>query len=137
MTNKYIGKYCRRCKSNTRKNDNKINLRSESFFEGMRIPLNILYFLIYNCFLNLYSINSTYQEMLKFSEFIKINNITQNLIIKIFRQIRQKKSILSLFMVHNLVRLRTSRRWKGKNRDRWEQNYWKRKFCYFVVRPYW
>ena len=84
----YIDKYCWRCKSNTQKHDNKINIRTESLFEGMRLPLNALYFLIYHCFLNHYSINNSYKEMLKFSEHLKINNISQNLIIKIFREIR-------------------------------------------------
>ena len=63
----YIDKYCWRCKSNAPKHDNKINIRTESLFEGLRIPLNGLYFLIYHCFLNNYSKNKSYQEMLKFS----------------------------------------------------------------------
>ena len=84
----YIDKYCWRCKSNTQKHDNKINIRTESLFEGMRLPLNALYFLIYHWFLNHYSINNSYKEILKFPEHLKINNISQNLIIKIFREIR-------------------------------------------------
>ena len=75
----YIDKYCWRCKSNAPKHDNKINIRTEFLFEGMRIPLNGLYFLIYHCFLNHDSINASYQEMLKFTEGIKINNISQKL----------------------------------------------------------
>ena len=35
----YIDKYCWRCKSNTQKHDNKINIRTETLFEGMRWAL--------------------------------------------------------------------------------------------------
>ena len=89
----YIDKYGWRCKSNAPKYYNTINIRTQFLFEGRRIPLNGLYFLIYHCLLNHQSINSSYQEMLKFCEGIKINNISQNLIIKIFREIRQKIKI--------------------------------------------
>ena len=85
-----IDKYCWRCKSNAPKHNNKINIRTESLFEGMRIPLNGLYFLIRHGFLNQYSKKVSYKEMLKFWECIKINSISQYLIIKIFRKIRQK-----------------------------------------------
>ena len=39
-----IDKYFWQCKSNAPKHDNKINIRTKSLFDGMRIPLNGLYF---------------------------------------------------------------------------------------------
>ena len=83
----YIDKYCWRCRSNGPLNDLKINIRVASFFDGIRIQLNGLYYLIYNCFLNKYSINKAYNEMLNFTKLLGITNISMHLIIKVFREV--------------------------------------------------
>ena len=85
----YIDKYCWRCRSNGSLHDMKINIRAESLFDGIRIQLNALYYLIYNCFLNQYSINKTYNEMLNFTKLLGIVNINMHLIIKVFREVRR------------------------------------------------
>ena len=85
----YIDKYCWRCRSNGPKHDIKINIRIGSFFESMRVPLNALYYLIYNCFLNQFSINRAYNEMVNFSNILETGTISQHLIIKIFREVRK------------------------------------------------
>ena len=79
----YIDKYCWRCRSNGPKHDIKINIKIGSFFESMRVPLNALYYLIYNCFLNQFSINRAYNEMVNFSNILETGTISQHLIIKI------------------------------------------------------
>ena len=65
----YIDKYCWRCHSNGALFDLKINIRTASFFNGIRIQLNVLYYLIYNCFVNQYSISKTYNEILNFTNY--------------------------------------------------------------------
>ena len=98
----YIDNYCWRCRVTSPKQDIRINIRDISVFEGMRIPLNGLYYLIYNCFLNQYTIGQSYNEILKFSDIMKIQNISQKLIIKIFRQLRQLiKLYYHKYWVHN------------------------------------
>ena len=57
-------------------------------FENIRVPLNALYYMIYQCFLNRYSINKTYIEMTNFAEIMTISKISKNLIIKIYRELR-------------------------------------------------
>ena len=56
-SNLYIDNYCWRCRSSNPKHDIRINIRAGSFYEGMKIPLNGLYYLINNCFINQYTIN--------------------------------------------------------------------------------
>ena len=77
--NLYIDKYCWRCRAFNPKYDIRINLRAESFYEGMRIPLNGLYYLIYNCFINQYTINRSYNEMEKFTNLMKMQKVSKKL----------------------------------------------------------
>ena len=88
--NLYIDKYCWRCRAFNPKYDIRINLRAESFYEGMRIPLNGLYYLIYNCFINQYTINRSYNEMEKFTNLMKMQKVSKKLIITIYRKLRKK-----------------------------------------------
>ena len=68
----------------------------------MRIPLNGLNYLIYNCFINQYTIKQSFNEILKFLDIMKMQNISQNLIIKIFRQLRQLiKVYYHKYLEHN------------------------------------
>ena len=77
--NLYIDKYCWRCRAFNPKYDIRINLRAESFYEGMRIPLNGLYYLINNCFINQYTINRSYNEMEKFTNLMKMQKVSKKL----------------------------------------------------------
>ena len=84
----YMDNYCWRCRSNAAKHDIRVNIRSESKFENIRVPLNFLYYMIYQCFLNSYSINKTYIEMTNFAEIMTISKISKNMILKIYRELR-------------------------------------------------
>ena len=89
-SNLYIDNYCWRCRSSNPKHDIRINIRAGSFYEGMRIPLNGLYYLINNCFINQYTINRSYHEMEKFTNLMKIQKVSKKLIITIYHKLRKK-----------------------------------------------
>lgn len=52
-----------RCRSKVGKHDVKINIRENSVFENINIPLPIIYFLILYCFTEKYSIDKSYIEI--------------------------------------------------------------------------
>ena len=45
-----IYKKIRRYTSTNQKNDKKINIRIDSIYEGLKVPLYILYFITFECF---------------------------------------------------------------------------------------
>lgn len=92
----YIDHYCWRCRSNAPKHDIRVNIRNDSKFENIRVPLNALYYMIYQCFLNRYSINKTYIEMKNFAEIMTISKISKKLDYKdILRTSQYYKKVFS------------------------------------------
>ena len=61
--NNYLDKRIWRCRSKALKQDIKINIRSNSIYENIKINLKIIYFITFYCFINNYSIESTLIEV--------------------------------------------------------------------------
>ena len=47
----YIDNYCFRCRSKSPIHDIKVNIRNNSIFSDIKIPINVIYNLLFNCFL--------------------------------------------------------------------------------------
>lgn len=68
----YIDKFIWRCRSKNHLHDIKKNIRTDySIIKGYKIPLNVLYYLTFKCFINNYSINKTYITNKYLCELIK------------------------------------------------------------------
>ena len=83
-----IDKYVWRCRSNNPNHDIKINLRAESQLEDCRYNIQIIYFLLFYCFTEKKSINSTLTESEEFAKKIGVTSITKQSIINFFAHIR-------------------------------------------------
>ena len=91
-----IDKYVWRCRRNNPNHDIKINLRAESKLEDCRLNIQIIYFLLFYCFTEKKSINSTLTESEEFAKKIGVTSITKQSIINFFAHIRNviKKNAL-------------------------------------------
>ena len=56
----YIERFCFRCRSKAPVHDIKVNLRNNSIFDEIKIPINVIYNLIFNCFIKNMSIQKAY-----------------------------------------------------------------------------
>lgn len=63
-----MDKYVWRCRGNAPKHDIKINIRRKSILDGLHINLQILYFIIFHCFVENKSLNETLCETEDFSK---------------------------------------------------------------------
>ena len=68
-----INDYIWRCRDHNPNQEVKINIRTQSFLEGLHINIQILYFVIFHCFVEAKSLND---NLIETNEFAKILNIT-------------------------------------------------------------
>ena len=73
------------------KYDNKCNIRYKSIFESMKSDIRLLYFILFNNFIETKSINQNYYNCREFSKQIKIENISKKAFSKFVNIIRLKK----------------------------------------------
>lgn len=69
-----------RCRSKNPKHDVKISIPVNSIFEGVKVKLNILYFLIFNCFTYNKSINKSYNDVKDLSQHLNESGMILNTI---------------------------------------------------------
>ena len=81
----YIDKFIFRCRSINPNHDIKLNLRKGTIFENIQIPINLIYYLVFTCFIDNISINKTEAKMNAFCKKLDISNISKTNIIKLFR----------------------------------------------------
>ena len=55
----YIDNYCFRCRSKSPNHEIKENIRKNSIFSEIKIPINVIYNLLFNCFLKNIGINKS------------------------------------------------------------------------------
>ena len=79
-----------RCRGKEPAHDQKINIRINSIFEGIKVQLNTLYYLIFHCFAKNYSIKKAYYESSYFCKVMNQPKPTLKTIVKIFRVLEQK-----------------------------------------------
>ena len=89
----YIDKFIFRCRSINPNHDIKLNLRNGTIFENIQIPINLIYYLVFSCFIDNISINKTEAKMKAFCKKSDISNISKSNIIKLFRLVRNKIKI--------------------------------------------
>lgn len=77
----YIDNYCYRCRSKSPIHDIKVNIRNNSIFSDIRIPINIIYNLLFNCFLKNIGINKTFINNSDFCSKLGLPKTTFNTII--------------------------------------------------------
>ena len=68
----------------------KINIRINSVFEGFKVALNTLYFLIFKCFAKNMNIKKTHIEAANFCKIMNQPKPSLKTIIKVFRKLRCK-----------------------------------------------
>ena len=83
------------------KHDNKCNIRVKSTFETMKCDIRILYFIIFNNFIERKSINQTYYNCREFSKQLKIETISKKAINKFTNIIRLK--IMHFFIINGIT----------------------------------
>ena len=86
--NQYIDKFIWRCRSSNPCHDIKKNIRSGSLLESIKVPLNIIYYITFKCFLDKYSLNKTYLMNEEFCKLMKLPKTTRNTISEIFQLLR-------------------------------------------------
>ena len=86
--NQYIDKFIWRCHSSNPYHDIKKNIRCGSLLESIKVPLNIIYYLTFKCFLDKYSLNKTYVMNEDFCKLMKLPKTTRNTIFEIFQLLR-------------------------------------------------
>ena len=84
----YIDNYCYRCKSPI--HDIKIKIRNNSIFSDITIPINVIYYLLYNCFFKNIGTNKSYIYNGEFCSKLVSPKTTFNTIIKFSRILREK-----------------------------------------------
>ena len=84
----YIDRYVWRCRVTNPLHDIKKNIRSDSIFESIKIPINVVYYLTFKCFINHYSLNKTYNDNMSFCNLMKAPITTKNTIVELFRILR-------------------------------------------------
>ena len=102
----YLDKFCWRCRSQNPLHDIKLNIRKNSIYEDIKSPINALYYLTFNCFMKNMSINKSTNQVKEFCKALHIANISNKLIIKLYRILRAKikRSFHSIWS-HNLLAL--------------------------------
>ena len=91
-----------RCRSNFPKHDIKINIRRESIFENINIPIPVLHFITFYCFLENYSIDKTLIECNNNKNLFENYTISKPSIIKIYNILRNK------------IKIEMHKNWKNK-----------------------
>ena len=91
-----------RCRSNFPNNDSKSNIRNESIFENINIPIPVLYFITFYCFLENYSIDKTLIECNNNNNLFENYKISKPSIIKIYNILRNK------------IKIEMHKNWKNK-----------------------
>ena len=79
-----------RCRSKIDKHDVKVNIRENSVFEYINIPLPNIYFLIIYCFIEKYSIDKSYIEIKDNQNLFGDKNCTKNSISKLYSLLRER-----------------------------------------------
>ena len=79
-----------RCRVKEPAHDQKINIRINSIFEGFKVQLNTLYYLLFHCFVKNYSIKKAYSETSYFCKVMNQPKSCLKTIVKIFRVFRTK-----------------------------------------------
>lgn len=79
-----------RCRGKDPLHDTKINIRLNSVFEDIKVSINTLFFLLFNCFIKNMSISKTFKETENFCQIMKQPKPGLNTIVKIFRKFRKK-----------------------------------------------
>ena len=80
--------FCSRCRSKNPTHNIKENIRKNSIFSDINIPINSKYNLTFNCFLKNIDVNKTYINNLSFCDKIRAPKTIPESIIKLFRQLR-------------------------------------------------
>ena len=102
--NSTIDKVIWRCHKRSPPHDERINIREGSIFENVHIKINILYFLLYYCFIENTSINTALIKSKDFCQQIGETSTTASSIIKFFSIIRQRiKNKMLLLWDKNLL----------------------------------
>ena len=70
--------------------DIKINIRNGSIFENFQVKIQIIYFLIYYCFIENISINTAYEKTKIFCQQLGLTPTTPSSINKLFSVLREK-----------------------------------------------
>ena len=86
--NQKLDKFIWRCRSRNPNHDTKINLRINSVYEECRYSIQIIYFLLFYCFTEKKSINSSLTEYESFSKQIGVVGINKQSIVNFFSHIR-------------------------------------------------
>ena len=79
-----------RCRTKVQPHDIKINVRENSLFEKINIPLPILYFLLIYCFTEKFSVEKTYIEITENNNLFEGKTCSKNSISKAYNLIRNK-----------------------------------------------
>ena len=79
-----------RCRSKIKKHDEKINIRENSVFEFINMPLPVIYFLTLYCFTEKYSIEKSYIEFNANKALFEDKSCTKNSISKLYSLLREK-----------------------------------------------
>lgn len=87
-SNQYMDNYVFRCRSKQPNHDIKINIRSKSSFENIKIKLNVMHYLIFYCFIGRKSISKSYSAIKKFCEILGEPLTSTNTIIKLYQILR-------------------------------------------------
>ena len=70
--------------------DIKINIRNGTSFENFQVKIQIIYFLIYYCFIENISINTAYEKTKSFCQQLGLTPTTPSIISKLFSVLREK-----------------------------------------------
>ena len=89
----YIDDYFFRCRSNSPKHDMKINFRKNSIFENIKLNINTIHYLIYNCFLENYSLDTAYTRIHNFCDILNNHKQNKHTIVRLFRILKNKIKI--------------------------------------------
>ena len=89
--NKYIDGYAWRCRGRNPPHDIRFNIRKDSVFELSRLPIQILFFLTYYCFLENKGITKSVIECNNFTKQIGLNYSISEVGVRNFFEILRKK----------------------------------------------
>ena len=89
----YLDRFCFRSKAPP--HDVKVNIRKNSIFNDIKIQINVIYTLIFNCFLKNMGINKSYIENSYFCKNLGVPQTNPASIIKLFRILRDSIRIFS------------------------------------------
>ena len=81
----YLDRFCFRCRSKAPPHDVKVNIRKNSIFSDIKIPINVIYNLTFNCFLKNMGINKSYIKIHIFCKKLGVSQTNSASIIKLFR----------------------------------------------------